>query len=219
MQFRWTPLDFISREEWVLSLLWTSFVHILDRLHLKLVSSQWDNGKPCTRFPDDKFMRVKQFWLKATAGIFVMGFMAMFISAWNFSFPTHVEKLLWRIASLYLIAYGVLGEVFMGLWDLGGFDMEQYRSALPRPLGQVNQKKKRPMLDWINHFADKVRNLSADKDPELAVPLRMWCFPTLLCALYCFARMYILVEDFIGLRSLPADAYTTVQWSQYIPHL
>lgn len=145
--------------------------------------------------------------------------MVIFATAWNFYFPTNVEKLLWRISSIYFIVYGAIGDIYIWFWDQSTLKKGKDRIT-PLPLQeQAHQRKKMLIWDQINHFADKLRNLSPDKDPELAIPLRIWSFPTLLCALYCFGRTYILVEDLIGLRRLPADAYTTVEWSQYIPHL
>jgi hypothetical protein len=32
-------------------------------------------------------------------------------------------------------------------------------------------------------------------------------------------RAYLLVEVFVGLRSVPADVYVSVNWSAYIPHI
>jgi hypothetical protein len=36
---------------------------------------------------------------------------------------------------------------------------------------------------------------------------------------YFLVRAYLLVEAFVGLRSVPADVYTVLNWSAYIPHL
>jgi hypothetical protein len=37
--------------------------------------------------------------------------------------------------------------------------------------------------------------------------------------LYILVRTYLLVEIFVGLRSVPADVYRNVNWSTYIPHI
>ena len=36
---------------------------------------------------------------------------------------------------------------------------------------------------------------------------------------YMLVRAYLLVEVFVGLRSVPADVYLAVNWSAYIPHI
>jgi hypothetical protein len=38
-------------------------------------------------------------------------------------------------------------------------------------------------------------------------------------ALYCAARAFVVVEAFISLRSLPADAYRTPNGTAWLPHL
>lgn len=48
------------------------------------------------------------------------------------------------------------------------------------------------------------------------------CWGTIcaICGLaYLFARLYLVVEAFISLRSLPVASYTTPRWSNMIPHL
>jgi hypothetical protein len=78
-------------------------------------------------------------------------------------------------------------------------------------------------LDWIEKrfrkLAAAIRNNSPDRDPAMEIPLRMWFPVTLLCAIYSTSRLFILAEDVIGLRKLPASAFETVNWSRYIPHI
>lgn len=41
-----------------------------------------------------------------------------------------------------------------------------------------------------------------------------------LCGLaYVFARIFLVVESFIGLRKMPASAFETVEWTELFPHL
>lgn len=36
---------------------------------------------------------------------------------------------------------------------------------------------------------------------------------------YALARCYFLVESLASLRSLPPDAYSTVSWTHFLPHV
>lgn len=61
----------------------------------------------------------------------------------------------------------------------------------------------------------------------LAVVSMDWNFPEimqnitiiLLFSLYTIARLFLLTLAFTTLRSLPPDAYTTVHWTTFVPHI
>src|SRR5436305_12557758 len=36
---------------------------------------------------------------------------------------------------------------------------------------------------------------------------------------YGFSMVFIVIEIFIGIRSLPVGAYETVNWAEFIPHI
>ena len=51
---------------------------------------------------------------------------------------------------------------------------------------------------------------------HLIYPLKIFTF--LVIVLYVLARAYLVVECFISLSYLPADAYQIPSWSVYVPH-
>jgi hypothetical protein len=151
---------------------------------------------------------------------FVLLFCCTFMFAWNFVFPTNVELILWRAASAFILAFGVVGGGYSGLC---------HKILLPKILEQ----KKPPILNAIipcsrqskgfrsrvSRLGAKMRNISPSQDPNLEIPLRVLIPMSIICACYCLCRMYVLIEDLVGLRRLPASAFQTVDWSTYIPHL
>ena len=95
------------------------------------------------------------------------------------------------------------------------------------PENQIPSSQRQPQTDpaacepkkGIHRIVAAMRNNSPENDPTLAIPLRVILPVTFLCALYSLSRFYILVEDVIGLRRLPASAFETVDWSRYVPHI
>lgn len=71
----------------------------------------------------------------------------------------------------------------------------------------------------VHRILSKTHNISPDKDPYLDIPMGFLIGTSFLCLLYVVFRMYILTEDFVGLRSMPSNAYDTVDWLSFIPHV
>ncbi|KUJ07804.1 uncharacterized protein LY89DRAFT_352900 [Mollisia scopiformis] len=67
--------------------------------------------------------------------------------------------------------------------------------------------------------AEKIRNNSPHKDTDLYTPLKSLMPITFVAAVYCLARGYVVIDDLVNLRLLPASAYESVRWSPFIPHL
>lgn len=99
--------------------------------------------------------------------------------AQSFEFPSHMEQLLWRIASL---AITCLPVIFIAIFFLS-----------------VLTEDKVP--EWVTYVI-VVRVINP-----------------ILFGLYVISRFVLLVLPFMALRSLPPDAYKTVEWTTFIPHV
>jgi hypothetical protein len=138
---------------------------------------------------------------------------------WNFHFPTQVERILWRVASVFNLAFGVIGGSIVWYWLELAPPHKRKTQDFPEDTSGVKEKGLKKWKKFGSKFAAKLRNNSPDKDPQLEVPLRFFMPCLILCFFYCIFRAYILIEDIIGLRSLPSSAYSSVDWSRYIPHI
>lgn len=85
--------------------------------------------------------------------------------AWDAHFPSYVERILWRVAVVVIIA-----------------STPFYFVAFSETLDA-----------WL-----------------LAIGWGLLCF---------LPRLYLVVEAFISVRSLPVGAYETVDWVEFLPHI
>jgi hypothetical protein len=194
------------------------------------------------------------FDLELVGVVFILAFCAVFLSAWNFAFPTTVERDIWRVASIFMLSYGFVGSLWMELcmWIFvpqhhltEGFEpslVEQELARRPHPVqdwhhrfqqwrksrkgnmqgrrnldedGLVQQRPAKGIFDFLKTS----HNISHTKDPYMGVQVGFLTVTSVLCILYCVFRVFIFVEDFIGLRALPPSAYETVEWTKFIPHI
>lgn len=221
-QYRDTPLDFVSRDEWSASLLWNYYVNILRRMNLLRIfrlrydrpaqhMSTFNWPKPATRLQ-----------LVFILGVAV-AHCAFFLGAWTFHFPTPIERTLWR--SVAVIQAGIS-------LTAAAFEIILFRSPIE------HTRRQSPTLEGVNicssaHTGLKKIGCTLVRDlwsmpcnneltghfPCLDVPLRSILVTTPCCALYVVCRWYIIFEDLVALRSSPSSAYQHVNWTPYLPWL
>lgn len=115
------------------------------------------------------------------------------LAAWNFTFPSRTERILWRVASLQLL--GVL-LFYLAVVTIGTFF---YKDIARMVFG----KESNSMLG-LSSLAPRWLLLVA-------------YYPVIIA--YGSARTYILLEAFVNLRALPLSVYTSVNWAGFIPHV
>lgn len=124
---------------------------------------------------------------------------------WMFAFPSRTEQLLWRISCITITSVPVL---------LGGV-----------------------IISWEGWLEKWVKNWWAKVENQVPKPLKMmwdaglWLAFTIFVmipaailifaspVLYILARVTLLILSLASLRSLPAEAFQTVQWTTFIPHV
>ena len=219
-----TPLDFVNREEWWWSRSWSNFVNILHHMGLHFGS----HAKPIDRIADTLQKELPRKSLYTCLGATVGYFSVLFLG-WNSSFPTRTEQLLWRAACVTMMTTLIVLTIFA---ELGGAypglrqtfrQFSTSKSPQTKCIESGSQLKtasrSRNIGKRLSSAFDCVRNNSVGKDPLLYVPLRIIIPLYLVGFFYCHARTYILIADIIELRSLPASAYASVNWSKFWPHL
>ena len=122
------------------------------------------------------------------------------LTSWNGHFPSSVEEIMWRIAGSIVASGGCIIYLLTRIsdWaintDTNGMKIAQH-------------------ITWrIWKFSDVLKQGKRARTIA-GLLLRMWIL------LYCIARVYIITEAFISLRSLPLGSYSTVNWVNFLPHV
>ena len=223
--YKYTPLDFVSRREWSVSLFWAYYIQLLRSMRLG-VFERPIKAKPRDRIPGINWPAVTaRPLLLCILSLMMIIYVNIFVCAWNFSFPTPTERTLWRISSLLTVSYifeMAPIELYLTskarakkLQVMRAYSIEQQREA---PSSSSLRWSLRTWRNKARRAAQRLRNNSPDNDPALDIPLRVLIPGTIFCASYTLARLYILTEDIVGLRALPPGAFEDVDWSRYFPH-
>lgn len=229
-----TPLDFISRKEWMWSKYWAHLTRVFQRLHISIGSQ----NRPVDHFSNVLTPEVP-FWVFRCGAVAMLGWAGIFMIGWNFKFPTKTEQLLWRVSCTLIATIFVVGDLstvwvfncwpfikrkWPWIWNNGKSEPSTNspgshrggsvpQSTVPMQPSVGKRTRGQPRTVW-----DRIRNNSVSQDHEYTVPLRIILPIWFLGCLYMTARIYILIEDFLELRSLPLSAYKTVEWGQFLFH-
>ena len=107
-------------------------------------------------------------------------------------------------------------------------DMRRQRAFVERLKSKQSQRRaerqchETETLTWketLICLAVRIRNNSADDDPDLDVPLKMLIPGLPLMALYVVCRIAIFVLDGVAFQAQPRGVYEGEEWSIYLPHI
>ncbi|KAK4184543.1 hypothetical protein QBC35DRAFT_455175 [Podospora australis] len=138
------------------------------------------------------------------------------VAAWKDHFPSSAEHILWKVSCLYLSSIGVLTGTLATVFHLIDRTYERRLGYLSKGKSKTEHRTNE-LLVAVRDFA---RSFSPGSDlykwylfyPGVAI-----LGPVLL--VYAGARLYLVIEAFVSLRSVPQSAYQTPDWTRYLPHL
>lgn len=206
-----TPLDFICRDEWHGSLIYTYWLNTPFFLFCRnFILGPVASARPIQSISDMALppLPLKLEFIEAA---FAVPFLGINFVAWFWHFPTPAEQWLWRASSLALcfaFGFGCAAHALSHL--LRPIDKAQYEAKQQRALSKASRMTK---------VAVRLRNNSPNEDPGLDIPLSILLPGMPLMLLYVVCRLYIFVEDGLAFRSQPLGVYESVDWMQYLPHI
>ena len=222
-----TPLEFISRKEWWWSRCWSNFMNLLRHIHVTF-GSKPGPGTPCDRIGDSLHRQLPDRAVHICT-VLTIGYFSVLFLGWNYSFPTRTEQLLWRGACLSqmgcLFALASVASLvgcvpaLRNISPIASREKSIGDNVLKNGFRSHIAERSKHFYRRLDSALNCIRNNSVDKDPLLYIPLRLMAFLYVIGFFYLVTRLYILLADIIELRSLPASAYTTVNWFKSLPHL
>lgn len=211
--YKFTPLDFVDRDQSSWNIYWRYWMNILRKLNIVFATKK----RPINKIPDDHFPGLSR---GTTVILFLAqtGYAAIHVSGWDFHFPSIIERTLWHISTLAILVS------ICSYWLIDLFTWHLHPALIRRIFGKKGDSEATrhiPRLNFLTRIessAARLRNNSPDHDPALDVPLKALVPLMFVAVCYCVARAYILLEDFMNLRALPPSAYESVNWSGFFPH-
>lgn len=192
-QYRQTPLDFIDDQSpsWLIDV----------QPHLGF--RRGPPERPLPRFTNDRLPVIGVTADSILLFIVSMTYCSLHFVAWNFEFPTRIEKILWRASAITIV---VTAKIF---WLC-----EAYQDGVR--LGRWERWYKRIFPER----ADKTSQLESamEEKEKLFIPVWEVIIMVPVTILYTLARSYIVIEIFLSQRALPSSAFDTIDWSHYLPH-
>ena len=225
-----TPMDFVEQPVWSWTLYWTQWKGYARKLGIRLDRKV----RPLDKIPEDNFPIIDG-WSPWILAAFQSGYIAVHLIGWNLSFPTHLEGLLWHIATVTLMVcifgtWGVESQLRRGgpmyvintghAWSI---DLELKRNGKQSFSSKSNEEDSTILPRWstirrVKRITSWVTSTRTPRGHIMDVPLRALIPVTLLVAIYSFARTFIILQGFISLRALSPSAYQSVDWSLYLSH-
>ena len=189
-----TPLDFIDNQ----SPSWLT--EIQPHLHFRMGPRE----RPLPRFTNDRFPVIGASLDSILLFMVILAYCCLHFIAWNFSFPTRFESILWRAGCIVIVCTTFIFlacETYQDGHRLGRWE-RWYIKLFPKKSGGLQ----------------RIDTMEKRRREQEFIPLWEVIIMSPVTIMYTLARTYIVVEVFVSLRSLPCGAFDSVQWSNFIPH-
>lgn len=148
-------------------------------------------------------------------------------ASWNGHFPSPLERTMWRIAACSVAGGGFIIWPLYALSNmiarsrnyLGMFTRDASAIVAPAAVARAPVEPLSLALDHLDAFKTE----RSKKATQLRAVV--WCRYCILGVIYtfgltvCASRVFLVVEAFISLRSLPLGAYSSPNWVNLLPHI
>ncbi|RPB06944.1 hypothetical protein P167DRAFT_530476 [Morchella conica CCBAS932] len=142
--------------------------------------------------------------------LILLAYGACHAAAWNTHFPSPVERLLWRISSV-VIAVVPAYALFLVTLDNGDHDTLWNILTL-------FMFKMLNLFDGVGRVHIMGINLNIREIYKRTFSVLVFTPLFIICLAVPVGRLYLFIESFLSLRSLPYGSFDSTPWEDYFPH-
>ena len=125
--------------------------------------------------------------------------------AWDLHFPTAIEQLMWRTSSVVVaIAIPLVWLSSLIVWLIDRFVEKRREKTF----------EKEGITKHTYQHGKSLKSASSQWSTDVS-----WVVSTACLCAYTLARLCLLIQTCVSLRSLPADCYRSVDWLAVVPHV
>jgi hypothetical protein len=162
-------------------------------------------SRACWRAIASTLVLINRWGILTAMFCFIFG--GIHCTAWNFSFASSEERLIWRVCSVILTVSIPFSWIIT----------HAIQATLHAILGCNRDWNGNPIVTFVR-LTRKKNSWPIISRGRITLPV-VQTVQGLGLILYALARLYLLVEVFVSLRSLPVGCYDTVDWSRFMPHV
>lgn len=154
--------------------------------------------------------------LSASSIVFA-AYAAIYMTAWNWDFPTPAESYLWRISCIFILISSIPAPIWLMLVSAcllaNCYTCAEVFNWLSRVVGEISKD----VSEGFSNAGSRLKTCCMFA--QMLVMFLCGLFCAVLVPLFLCARIFIIIESFISLRNVPEGVYTAVVWTDYIPHM
>jgi len=147
-------------------------------------------------------------------------------TAWNSHFPSHIEALLWKI-SCFGVGWFPFAMFMALLFQKIKDPTSKVREVAVRALSEARMDKSWQFYSFWEATDKLLHKISAyltaeenERQDTLSSRFRwVFKFTVFMFSGYLICMLYLTVESFISIRSMPEGSYSVASWSQFLPHI
>lgn len=142
------------------------------------------------------------------APVFAVLYGIWHLLAWKFFFASPTEMYIWRVCTIVVT---ICLPLIFAAAALDEHQEKKWRSEVRK---REDEREDLEKCEECGGSVEEVSDHSKRSDSLLFAAILI-----VLGTLYAAARIAMIVEALMALRMLPASAYETVQWTNFMPHL